>query len=94
VQFTDLVFGDCDQLYACKRQVLVKRCYILLVTRKAVERFRNDDVEFAGSRILEQLLIPRPHPDRATDRAIGVGGDQSPALLINPGLTGADLIFD
>src|SRR4029077_2663071 len=74
--------------------MLVERRHVLLVAREAVEGLRDDDVELARSRVLEQLLIARAQADRSADSVIGVARDKGPTFLVDPGSAGSDLILD
>ena len=59
MQLVDLAFGEGHQRDAGEIEALVERRHVLLVAAQPVERLGDDQVELAGARILDQLLIAR-----------------------------------
>src|SRR3546814_4258505 len=67
----DLTFGERDQRHPRKLQMLEERRDIGLITRHAVERLGEDDIELAGLRVSEQPLYAGTQDHtRARDRGI------------------------
>ena len=57
MQFPDLAFRQGDQADLGKAQLLEQARHVLLISRKAIQGLRHDDLEQAGPRILQQFLV-------------------------------------
>src|SRR6266436_556561 len=68
--------------------------HVLLIAGEAIKGFGYDDVEFAGARVLQELLVSGPEPAGPTGRGIAIRGAQFPALALDPLPTDPDLILD
>src|SRR5260221_9855320 len=94
VELADLALCQGDHRHASKGEVLVEPGDVLLVAREAIKRFGDDDLEAAGTRILEELLVARPHANGATHGMIGVDTGRGPLLRIDACLAETNLVLD
>src|SRR5215831_15013843 len=94
MKLTDLALGDGDNLDGAEAELLVEAGDMLLVAREAVERLGDDDVEGAGARIGEELLVAGAEMVGAAQRMVGIGADDGPALRRTPRRAEADLVLD
>jgi hypothetical protein len=94
VKLGDLAFGQGDHAHLGEAQALEDRRGVLLVTGKAVERFRQDEVEVAGERILQELLHARSEEAGTRHAVVGVVISNLPALLRGELVGEPDLILD
>ena len=60
MQFPDLAFSQRDQANIYEAQDLEQARHMLLISREAIQGFCHHNLEQAGPRILQQLLISRP----------------------------------
>jgi hypothetical protein len=94
MQFADFTFGKGDDADAGKAHPLVKPGDIFLVARKAVERFRQDDVEAPLQSVGDEFLDTRTDQRGTGDGAIGIAVDNCPAFTLSPCAAGAKLVLD
>ncbi len=94
MKLAPLALGERQHRHAAKLRLFVQGGDVFLVARQLVERPGDDDVERIVARVLEQLLIARPHADGAANCGVGIGRRQRPALRVDSGLAEAHLILD
>jgi hypothetical protein len=83
MQVADFTLGQGDDLDAQELELLVKIGDIGLVPGQAVQGLGHHDVEFTGTGILQQILVPRPERRGAADGAIGIGMEVGPTLVFD-----------
>ena len=94
MQLADLALGQRDEADAGEAELLVERCDVLLVAGQAVERLGDHDLEGAGTRVLQQLLVAGPKAARAAHAVIRIGRDRRPAFRRDPGCAEPHLVLD
>ena len=94
MELADLALGQGHDPHAAEAQLLEQGGDVLLVAGEPVERLGDDDVEGAGPGVLQQLLVARPKPAGAGAGGVAVGGDDGPALPVDPLPADPDLVLD
>ncbi len=80
MKFADVTFGQRHDRDARKPQALEHRGYVFLITRDAIEGFRQHDVELAVLSVRDQRLNAGAEERGTRHRAVGIGFDNRPIL--------------
>ena len=94
MQLTDLAFGSCDDRNAQEGQLLVKTRGCLLVARKAVQRFCDNDIEDLFAGVTQQALKIRPQCRGARNCAVAIDARDLPTAILDELDAVAHLVLD
>nr|WP_210425329.1 hypothetical protein [Spongiibacter thalassae] len=90
----DFTLGQGDHLDIGKAQALVNSGNILLITRKTIQRFSQDNIELSALGILHERLNTRAHHACPGQAVVGIDLNYSPAFALRPFGTKANLILN
>src|SRR5262249_43605042 len=94
MELADLALGQGHDPDTVEAELLVEASDILLVAREPVEGLGDDQVEAAGTGVLQELLVPRPQPAGTGGRGVAVGRHQRPAFPVDALPADPHLVLD
>nr|WP_209443514.1 hypothetical protein [Falsiroseomonas frigidaquae] len=95
MELADLAFGEREHRHAGEAHALIDAGDVFLIAREPVQRFRQDDIDPTGERLLDQRLHTGSQDERtARDGVVGMYADDRPAFFLRALAADADLILD